>query len=1041
LSPEVLPAEAPEPDEAAVAEVARRLAAMSEGSKPGIYHLSWWSDRVMRWAMSHERFKTQLFRLVDVFPAIAHDDDRVASYLEQYFEGVEIPKLVEIGLSISDAVPGGHALSALVTRRNVEAMAHQFIAGSDPDSAARRVGELWRQGLLATVDLLGEHTVSSQEADGYAKNALELMTALEEASCQWPWDGALTEGGAGDGARFAVEPVATSVKVSALTAHFYPLGIERAVDEAVARLVPLAKRTVGGRSCLVLDVESFETKEIIHAVMERLCAHPELDQAHLGVVVQAYLLEADKDLEWACQLSAGRQVPLTVRLVKGAYWDTETVIAQANGWPPVVHPEKEATDASFERCARRLIAQVPKVRCAFGTHNLRSLSYVIATAQRNGIPPSGYELQLLYGMAEPMVQALRRAGQRVRLYCPVGELVPGMSYLVRRLLENTSNESFVRQRYAEGRSLKTILAKPHPLPPPEPHPLPPPGGLTEPNRVSKPRPGPFSPYRPEPPARWRSSSVRSAMGFAVAEVVSRLPRQVPVLVKGRPVACDRSFVSVDPGLPSRVVAEARFASPAEVAMAVDAAVEAQRSWGNWSFEARAGVLLRAAAWMRARRFELAAWQVFEVGKPWGESDADVCEAIDYCEYYAREALRLAAGGPVQSPPGESNALVYEPRGVVAVVSPWNFALAIPTGMVTAALVTGNTVLLKPAEQAPACALLLVEALLAAGLPPDAIGFLPGDGDVTGRALVEDPRVDMIAFTGSRQVGLAINEAAARRNSTRRSVARVVAEMGGKNAIIVDDDADLDEAVLGTVRSAFGYSGQKCSAASRVIVHHRIYDRFIERLAGATSSLVVGHAQEMGTQVGPLIEEAAVQRVEGYLSSCSSKLLVRVPAPENGFFAGPALVEGDDPSAPIATEEIFGPVLVAFAASGLDEAIELANRTDYGLTAGIFSRSPANVAEAVSRLDAGNVYVNRAITGAVVGRQPFGGRKLSGVGSKAGGPDYLVQFTNPKSVSENTMRHGFAPLEEKAIHHGFAPLEENTMRHGFDSQKSHGQARS
>jgi RHH-type proline utilization regulon transcriptional repressor/proline dehydrogenase/delta 1-pyrroline-5-carboxylate dehydrogenase len=439
------------------------------------------------------------------------------------------------------------------------------------------------------------------------------------------------------------------------------------------------------------------------------------------------------------------------------------------------------------------------------------------------------------------------------------------------------------------------------------------------------------------------------------------------------------------------------------------------SWRRTPVGDRAAVLFRAAEWLRARRAEIAAVEVYEAGKPWDQADADVCEAIDFCEYYGREMLHLDASGSdrVQSPPGEVNRLSYQGKGVTAVIAPWNFPLAIPTGMTTAALVAGNPVILKPAEQTPLTACYLIEALVAGGAPPGAVQFLPGVGEVVGAGLVAHPDVAVIVFTGSRDVGLAINQQAAAlgMGGEQRHVKRVVAEMGGKNALIIDADADPDQAVPAAAVSAFGFAGQKCSAASRLIVLDAVYDQMVERLVGCSRELVVGHPRDSEVQVGPLIDEDAHKRVLRWVDQGAATgriLLRRDDVPEVGYFVGPTIVEVSDPRDPLVREEIFGPVLAVLRARDLDHALALANDTPYALTAGIFSRSPESIRRASAELRAGNVYVNRPTTGAVVGRQPFGGYGMSGVGSKAGGPDYLLQFLDPRVVTENTLRQGFVP---------------------------------
>ncbi len=753
-------------------------------------------------------------------------------------------------------------------------------------------------------------------------------------------------------------------------------------------------------------MEHFSAKDLTLELFRDVLEEPQLAGLHAGCVIQAYTRDATVDLAdliaWSSSRVRSGLPPIGVRLVKGAYWDTETIEAEASGWPSPVFTDKAHTDANFERCARLLHDHHGEVRAAFGSHNLRSLAYAVTYARRLGIPDTGYELQMLYGMAEPVQAAIRRLGLRLRVYAPVGELVPGMAYLVRRLLENTSNESFVRRRFAEGRRLHDLLT----APPAGPVPGPPPLARRDPTDPSQP-----GSYQPEPSAEWRRAPVRAAMAVAVAAAEGAPVIEVPAVIGGRRVTTSASIPSVDPACPSRTVARSAACGAAEADAAVAACRAAWTEWRRTRAEERAAVIFRAGHWLRQRRSELAALEVFEGGKPWAEADADVCEAIDFCEYYGREMLRLDAGAPVQSPPGEVNVARYQPRGVAAVIAPWNFPLAIPTGMVSAALVTGNAVCFKPAEQTPAIAYRLVEALEAAGLPPGVLAFLPGVGEEVGARLVEHPDVALIVFTGSRAVGLSINETAARPQPSAHQIKRVIAELGGKNPIVVDADADLDQAVPAIVASAFGFSGQKCSACSRLIVVGDVYDDLVERLTGAAAALRIGHPADMGTDVGPLIEAEAHARVAGYVELARREgrvLLARDDAPGEGWFVGPTIVSELPATSRVAREEIFGPVLAVFRAATMDEAIALANDTDYALTAGILSRSPASIRQATAELQAGNVYVNRGITGAVPGRQPFGGFAMSGVGSKAGGPDYLLQFLEPRVVTENTLRQGFAP---------------------------------
>ncbi|HEV2062206.1 MAG TPA: aldehyde dehydrogenase family protein, partial [Solirubrobacteraceae bacterium] len=422
---------------------------------------------------------------------------------------------------------------------------------------------------------------------------------------------------------------------------------------------------------------------------------------------------------------------------------------------------------------------------------------------------------------------------------------------------------------------------------------------------------------------------------------------------------------------------------------------------------RAEVLVGAAGLLRERRAVLAGLEVRECAKPWAEADADLCEAIDFLEYYARNAIDLQEEGPpLLEPPGERNELRYFPRGVCAVIAPWNFPIAIPLGMTAAALATGNTVVLKPAEQAPGCGYELTSALREAGLPPAALALLPGYGDA-GAALVEHPEVATVAFTGSGEVGLKIIESAARIRPGQRQLKRVVAEMGGKNCVIVDADADLDDAVPAVVASKFIYAGQKCSAADRVLVHEAIADQFVERVAGAVRTLQVGQADTFGTDVPPVIEEEAQQRLLDRIEQCGDRIVAqqRDGVPGHGWFVPPTAAAHLDPGSPVLTQEMFGPLLTLEAVADVEDALGHIDRLSYALTSGLFCRNPRTVEEVARRNPVGNLYVNRRITGAMVGRQPFGGNRLSGTGTKAGGPDYLLHFVEPRVVTENTVRHG------------------------------------
>jgi RHH-type proline utilization regulon transcriptional repressor/proline dehydrogenase/delta 1-pyrroline-5-carboxylate dehydrogenase len=987
------------PSEYDVQALARQIAALGTSERTGIFGLAGWTEKALSLVIASPAHKTQLFRFVDVFPA-CRDSADVMRHIEEYFGGSDVPSVVGHGLDLAAHLPLVGRLTSAAAHHNISRMARQFIAGATPEEAIPQLTRLWQAGTACTADLLGEKTVTEAEADRYASRVLSMFNALILASQAWPPTPSLEEDPWG-----TVPRVNVSVKATALSPLFGPLTSMDGIAEVRDRLRPILERAKEAQATVHLDMENDDVKDMTLELLRQVAAEfPGGPQ--LGCVIQAYRKDSYADLLDLLAWSKGAlRQPLQIRLVKGAYWDYETIVARAEGWPVPVFDQKNETDANYERCTRLLVDHAGDVRPLIAGHNLRSVAYAIAYTRAQGLPDSAIELQVLYGMAEPTQVALRRLGLRVRVYAPVGDLLAGMAYLVRRLLENTSNESFIYQRFAEERNLDALLAPPGvveqslPQPPDEVAPRAP----TDPEAPGR--------FRNEPHSEFRRPRPRAALRRATEDIPRRFGFQAPVLIAGQQIHTPEEIVSVDPGDYETVICRSGRAGRADVDRAIEAAIRAQQAWAAGGWQSRARVLFGAAAIMRRRRAELTSLEVFEAGKPQPEADADVCEAIDFCEYYGREALRLSAGAPIDQAPGESNAYRYRPRGVGAVIAPWNFPLAIPTGMVAAALVTGNAVLFKPAEQTPGIAYRLVQILIEAGLPSGVLAFLPGLGEEIGAALVEHPATAFIAFTGSKAVGLEIILQAAVHRPGQHQVKRVVAEMGGKNAIIVDSDADLDQAIPAIVTSAFGYAGQKCSAASRVIAVGQIFDELLHRLVGATELVRVGHPRDLSTMVGPLIDADALKRVRDYQVLAATEgevVLQRTHVPQHGWYAGPTIVVTDSPSCRVATEEIFGPFLTVMAAHDFDHALALANDSEYALTGGLFSRSPLHIRRAAEEFHAGNLYINRSTTGALVGRQPFGGYALSGVGSKAGGPEYLRQFVEPWVVTENTIRQGFAP---------------------------------
>lgn len=520
--------------------------------------------------------------------------------------------------------------------------------------------------------------------------------------------------------------------------------------------------------------------------------------------------------------------------------------------------------------------------------------------------------------------------------------------------------------------------------------------------MSSTTPIPLPPFRNEPFTDFSSAENKRAMRQALDRIRVELGRTYDLIIGGSDLQTSATFQSLNPANPSEVVGIHYQATTREAGHAVEAAQLAFATWRKTSAADRAALLLRAASLIRQRHLEFCAWLVLEVGKNWGEADADVGECIDFLEFYAREALRLDAATPPIQYPGERNLLRYLPLGVGAVIPPWNFPLAIMAGMTAASIVCGNTVVLKPSPDAPTIAAHFLSLMEEAGLPDGVINLIQGGPEV-GRAIVEHPQVRFIAFTGSRKVGLEIHERAAQIQPNQHFLKRTILELGGKDAILVDSDCDLDQAVAGVTASAFGFNGQKCSACSRVIVDAAIYDIFCDRIKEAAEALTQGPPAD-NLQTGPVINPTAKKRVLDYIAigRNEGRLLTggaEVDLPGKGYYIAPAVFADVAPTARIAQEEIFGPVLAVIKSHSFEEALAIANNTQYGLTGSIYSHSREKLDRAGEEFHVGNLYFNRKCTGAMVGAHPFGGFNMSGTDSKAGGPDYLTLFTQAKSIAE------------------------------------------
>jgi RHH-type transcriptional regulator, proline utilization regulon repressor / proline dehydrogenase / delta 1-pyrroline-5-carboxylate dehydrogenase len=947
-------------------------------------------EKVLDWAMSNPGLRVQMFRFIDTIPALQSKTE-IARHLQQYMsaEEVELPSALKGILNFSEPDSFPAQTAAVTITKAVETLAYKYIAGENITEVIKTIDRLRKEGMTFTIDLLGEAVITETEAEGYLQRYLELIEQLSQKAQSWNRKEGidLAEGE-------AIPQVQVSVKLTAFYSQFDPLDPQGSKEKVCQRIRILLRKAQELGAAIHFDMEQYRYKDLTLAILKELLTEEEFSKrTDLGITLQAYLRDSYTDLQDIIEWAKERGNPITVRLVKGAYWDQETIKSEQNHWAQPVYNDKAATDINFEKMTRLLLENHQYLYGAIGSHNVRSQAVACAIAEELKIPPRRLEMQVLYGMGDKLAQALVKRGHRVRVYCPYGELLPGMAYLIRRLLENTANSSFVRQNQEE-KPITELIA------PPELN-----GGDVLRNVSTE------NQYIPAADTDYADREKRIKAEQALAKVKESLGKTYLPYINGEYVQTDNYLDSVNPSRASELIGQVGQISVAQAEEAMIAAKKAFPAWKNTPAKERAEILNKAADIMEEQRHQLNAWICLEVGKIIPQADAEVSEAIDFCRYYAAEMVKLDFGYNYDVA-GENNRYFYQPKGIAVVISPWNFPFAIATGMTVAALVTGNCTLLKPAATSSVIAAKIAENLIAAGMPKGVFQYVPGKGSQVGNYLVEHKDTHVIAFTGSREVGCQIYQQAAKLQPGQKHLKRVIAEMGGKNAIIVDESADLDQAVVGVVQSAFGYTGQKCSACSRVIVAAPVYDTFLTRLVEATKSLNVGATDDPSIQVGPVIDAAAKAKILEYIATGKeqSTLALEMSVPEGGYYVSPTIFSDVAADHTIAQEEIFGPVLAVIKASDFEEAITIANGTDYALTGGLYSRTPSRIEQAYRDYEVGNLYINRTITGAIVNRQPFGGFKLSGVGSKAGGPDYLLQFLDPRVVTENIQRQGFAPIE-------------------------------
>ncbi len=854
----------------------------------------------------------------------------------------------------------------------------QYVMGTTIEAALKRAKSFEKLGYRYSYDMLGEAARTEEDAQHYFIAYQNAIQAIGKASKN------LTP----------ITGPGISIKLSALHPRYEVAKYERVLNELVPKLLSLAEAAKAQNIGLTVDAEEAERLELSLEIIERVFSNPVLNGWEgFGLAVQSYQKRAPFVLDWLADLSKRYQRRLMVRLIKGAYWDAEIKLSQVlglEGYP--VFSRKNSTDVSFIACAKKILAQPECFYAQFGTHNAYSIAAILemAGSERH------FEFQCLHGMGQPVYDQLV-AKIPCRIYAPVGTHKDLLGYLVRRLLENGANSSFINRIADDKTPIEKIIADPVARV----------ASLTQ-----KPHP-----YIPLPKhifgeERLNSSGVDLSNMHTLAELKKAMEKmdeqqwRVGPIIAGKMLTTSEERPVLSPSNLQRIVGFVHQATPNDVENALDKAHQATTRWANTAVDERANCLERAADLFEKNTPCLMTLLTREGGKHINDCISEIREAVDFCRYYAARARKDLLPIKLTGPTGEFNQLSLHPRGVFVCISPWNFPMAIFTGQIVAALVTGNTVLAKPAEQTPLIAAEVVRLLHEAGIPGDALHYLPGKGKIVGAKAVADTRTAGVMFTGSTETAKLIQQSLTDRPGP---IVPLIAETGGQNAMIVDSSALPEQVVADVVSSAFNSAGQRCSALRVLFLQEDIAERTLHMLKGAMREMTLGEPSLLSTDVGPVIDKDALNMLNTHFAKMQreAKLIYQVPTGDlpNGYFFAPAVFELNDLS--ILKREVFGPILhvIRYKGSELDRVLDQIINTGYGLTLGVHSRIDATIKHIESRMPVGNMYVNRNMIGAVVGVQPFGGEGLSGTGPKAGGPHYLPRLCLERSISINTTAAG------------------------------------
>ena len=940
--------------------------------------LQWWNQLILNFSAKNPSLQRQLFKYVDLYPTLKNDPAK-RKFLAEYLQEKKI--CASSSLDLINKLPIMNDSLSIFTKLGIQAMSQNFIVSKEPEILQAKIDELKSKGLSYTLDILGELVVSDEEADHYYNSYLKIIKDNPGTSI--------------------------SIKLSSLYAHLKAKSYNLNKKTLFPRLKEIFLTAKENNAHVTVDSEHYEYKDLFFDLVKEVLSLPELqDWDGAGIVIQAYLKESKNDLLGFIDYAKKRKSPFKIRLVKGAYWDYERAIALQNNWEIPVYENKAETDSNYEELIELLMKEHRFVKPAIASHNMRSAARTLELAEQNSIDKKSFEFQFLYGMLDPIKEKLSNDGYQVNVYIPFGELIEGMAYLVRRLLENTANNSFVYQSLNSSENVEKLLEDPKVTLQEDSN------ALDQGKQINN----PINNFSNAANQDFSKSESRREIETAIHKLENKINSnrlEAYSIINSKNIRTNKIVDSVNPANKDQSIAKINFASEELVDTAMDHAKASYKFWKKTSPETRISILRSFAKKLESERNYYNSLLILEAAKPWEEADAELSEAVDFLNYYASLAEELYTGNRLRSFPGEDNQNIYQALGVAVVISPWNFPLAIMLGMAAAALVTGNTVIVKPSENTSYIAYEIInefnkfiQSHLGNKSESKAIlQLLLGEGSTVGNALVKHEKTSLVSFTGSKYVGMNINKIAHEDINLKK---RVITEMGGKNAIIVDETADLDEVVPAVIKSAFYFGGQKCSACSRLIVVEELYEDLKERLVKAAESLIIDEAKKAETDLSALIDKKALEKVKRYINKAKLEgkvLLSELKTPNNGFYISPHIIADLPASSLLIKEEIFGPVLALIKVKNLDEAINTANDTNFGLTGAIFSRSPKNIETVKNDLEVGNLYVTQSCTGAIVSRQAFGGTKLSSIGYKAGGPNYLLQFLEEKTITENTMRHG------------------------------------